>query len=353
MAGQNTRDVERRSLLAGTAVLALPAILRGRTAGAEERTLYVNTWGGSWTEAEQLAFYRPFTEKTGIRIKTVEPVSFAKLKAQVQSGNYEWDASNAGVVEYSQAVRENLLEPTDFSIVQKDALPPEVIGTHGVGGVVLATTLVYRKDRFPTSGPQSWVDFWDVKKFPGNRSLYDRSFDNLAFALLADGVPKDKLFPFDLDRAFRKLNEIKPHIKVWWTQGSQSQQLLKDGEVDMIAMWNARAQEMIDRGDPFQIVWNQAENYKGYWFVPRGTPRAKLAWQFLNFVATAKPQADFCNRLPYGPTNPKAFDYISAETRAKMPTSPEHRELTFEPDAAWLAPVLPAIKERWTQWMTS
>ena len=35
-------------------------------------------------------------------------------------------------------------------------------------------------------------------------------------ALVADGVPKDKLYPLDLDRAFKKLDEIKPHIKVWW-----------------------------------------------------------------------------------------------------------------------------------------
>ena len=66
----------------------------------------------------------------------------------------------------------------------------------------------------------------------------------LQFALVADGVPLDKVFPIDVDRAFKKLEQIKPHIKVWWTQGNQSQQLMRDGEVDMMVMWNARASEL-------------------------------------------------------------------------------------------------------------
>ncbi len=338
--------------LAGAAVGVAPAILRGAARAADD-VLYVNTWGGSWTEAEDVAFYKPFTAKTGIKIRTVAPVSFAKLKAQVQSRSYEWDCSNAGIVEYEQAVHEDLLEPVDLGVIDRAAIPAENIASHGIAAFTLATCLVWRKDKFPNGGPRSWADFWDVEKFPGARSLFDRSFTNLAFALLADGVPADKLYPLDVERAFKKLDRIKPHIKVWWQQGNQSQQLIRDGEVDMIAMWNARAQELIDRGAPLEIVWNGAENYGGYWFVPKGSPRAKLAWKFLEFTAQAKPQADFANRLPYGPSNPRAFEYISAETAAKMPTAPEHLKLGVRPDAQWLAPRLPAIRERWAQWIAS
>jgi hypothetical protein len=44
---------------------------------------------------------------------------------------------------------------------------------------------------------------------------------------------------------------------------------------------------MIDRGAPLKIVWNGAENYGGYWYSPKGTPRAKLAFRFLEFVSPA------------------------------------------------------------------
>ena len=65
-----------------------------RTAHAQTRTLFVNTWGGSWTAAEEAAYFKPFTEATGIRIRTVAPVSYAKLKAQVAAKSYEWDMTS-------------------------------------------------------------------------------------------------------------------------------------------------------------------------------------------------------------------------------------------------------------------
>ena len=172
---------------------------------------------------------------------------FAKLKAQVQTRNYEWNVINLGDVEYGQAVLEGLLEKVDKTAAKTDQLPPHMVREYGITSYSLGTNLVYRKDKFPNGGPQSWADFWDVKKFPGPRCMYDRSFTCLAFALLADGVPADKLYPMDIDRAFRKMSELKPHIKVWWREGSQSQQLIRDGEVDMIAMWSARAVDLIER----------------------------------------------------------------------------------------------------------
>jgi len=348
--------LSRRRLLtaaAGTTAIAALGGTLARPAIAQQRVVYVNTWGGSWTAAEDAAYFKPFTQATGIQVRTVAPVSFAKLKAQVQSGQYEWDASGLGIVEYSQAVHENLLEPVDFSVIDRATVPPQNLKPHGISSVTLSTCLVYRKDKFPNGGPQSWADFWDVKKFPGNRCLYDRSFTTLAFALLADGVPADKLYPLDIDRAFKKLDEIKKHIKVWWSQGAQSQQLIQDGEVDMIAMWNARAQELIDRGAPLEIVWTGAENYTSFRFVPKGNPRAKLAWEYLKFISEPKQEAAFCSILPYGPNNPKSFDYLTPEVAAKLPTRPDRVKVAHQPDAEWLGPRLAGIRERFAQWLAT
>ena len=37
---------------------------------------------------------------------------------------------------------------------------------------------------------------------------------------MADGVPWDKVYPMDIDRAFKSLDRIKPHVDVWWTSGA-------------------------------------------------------------------------------------------------------------------------------------
>ena len=54
------------------------------------------------------------------------------------------------------------------------------------------------------------MDYWDAKKFPGPRGMYNAPTYILEFALIADGVPKDKLYPLDVPRAFKSLDRIKP-----------------------------------------------------------------------------------------------------------------------------------------------
>jgi putative spermidine/putrescine transport system substrate-binding protein len=330
--------------------LGAPALVRA--AAAPAKTVYVSSYGGVWETSWKKAFFDPFTAQTGIAIKTVPGVSFAKLKAEVQTGNYQFDLMNLGDSEFAQAVHDNLLEKVDKAAARTDQLPASQVREYGIVSYSLGTNIVYRKDKFPHGGPQSWADFWDVKKFPGPRSLFDRSFTCLAFALLADGVPKDKLYPMDIDRAFRKMDEIKPHVKVWWRDGAQSQELIRDAEVDMISMWSARAIDLIKDKVPLELVWNQAELYWSNLIVPRGDPNATATWQFVNFVAQAKPQANFAMLLPYGPANPGARALLP-EARLKLtPAWPGNEKVMFEHDTAWLAPRLAKIRERWTQWLT-
>ena len=342
----------RRALALGAGgALATPLVSRG--ASAQGRTVYVNSYGGVWETSWKKAFFDPFTAQTGIAVKTVPGVVFAKLKAQVQTGNYEYDLVNLGDSEFAQAIHDGLVEKLDKAAARADQLPASQIRDYSLVSYSLGTNIVYRKDKFPNGGPQSWADFWDMKKFPGPRCLFDRSFSCLAFALLADGVPKDKLYPMDLDRAFRKMDEIKPHIKTWWREGSQSQQLIRDGEVDMIAMWSARAIDLIDDKVPLEIVWNGAEIYYANLLVPKGDPNAKAAWEFCNFVAQAKPQANFAMLLPYGPANPAARALMPEARLKQTPAWPENEKVAFKHDADWIAPRLAQLRERWTQWLTT
>ena len=59
------------------------------------------------------------------------PVSYAKLKAQVQSGNYEWDITATNQTDWLRAEREGFVEPIDWTIVQKDKLFPDAVFANG------------------------------------------------------------------------------------------------------------------------------------------------------------------------------------------------------------------------------
>ena len=105
--------ISRRTFInVGTAatatVLAAPYV--SNKARAKSKTLYINTWGGSWGKAEAKAYYVPFEKATGITVKPVTPFSLAKLKAQVRTGNYQFSVAGMGRSSSISALKENLLE---------------------------------------------------------------------------------------------------------------------------------------------------------------------------------------------------------------------------------------------------
>jgi putative spermidine/putrescine transport system substrate-binding protein len=347
------RLLQRAGAAAATATLG-PPLITGRTI-AQTRTVYVNTWGSSYTAAQDAAFFKPFTAATGIQVRTVTPVSFGKIKAQVQTRSYEFDMTSINSTQWMRAEREGLAEKIDWSVVKRDALPPNavVVNESGITQNILGTALCYRSDKYPDP-PKSWADFWDVKKFPGSRSLCRSDPQrNMIFALQADGVPRDQLYPLDMDRAFRKLDQIKPHIKVWWREGTQSQQLIRDGEVDMMSIWNARASELKQQGVPVEVVWNGAVHSTSSWGVLKGAPNRKLAWELIAFTTQAKPQADFNTRLFYGPINPGAYDLIPSEIAKQLPTYKDNIAVSVKANDEWEADRIVEIEERFNRWLSS
>jgi ABC-type spermidine/putrescine transport system permease subunit I len=89
--------------------------------------------------------------------------------------------------------------------------------------LVWAQVLAYRTDVFGGAVPSGWADFWDAKRFPGDRTLVGAGSGNnpeLEFALLAASVPADKLYPLDLDKAFASYDKIKPDVVKWWETGA-------------------------------------------------------------------------------------------------------------------------------------
>ncbi|SAL73702.1 extracellular solute-binding protein [Caballeronia arvi] len=230
---------------------------------------------------------------------------------------------------------------------------PEAITPNWLGVDVYSTVLAYRADKFKDNGPKSWADFWDVKKFPGRRCLRRSPLDTLEQALLADGVPLDKLYPLDVDRAFKSLDKIKPHINIWWTSGAQAMQAIQSGDVDMISTWNGRAQAAKDGGAPVTIVWNQGLYSIEGWGIPKGTPRADAAKQFVRFCADAKRQALLTRTLAYGPTNKKAFETISKERATLLPTAPDNIRDMKLPSPQWWEANRQKVTERFNSWIIS
>uniref|UniRef100_E1T5E5 Extracellular solute-binding protein family 1 n=1 Tax=Burkholderia sp. (strain CCGE1003) TaxID=640512 RepID=E1T5E5_BURSG len=345
----------RRRVLHGAGALAVAGALP-LAARAQEKQIVVSDPGGPYTTAYREAFYDPFEKATGIKVVSVarESQPVAQFAAMVQTKNYVWDVTTLTLsadIPYLEA--KGLLEPIGLKASDYPDIMPEAITPNWLGVDVYSTVLAYRADRFKDNGPKTWADFWDVKKYPGRRCLRRSPLDTLEQALLADGVPLDKLYPLDVDRAFKSLDRIKPHVNIWWTSGAQAMQAIQSGDVDMISTWNGRAQAAKDAGAPVAIIWNQGLYSIEGWGIPKGTPRAEAAKQFVRFCADAKRQALLTRTLAYGPTNRKAFETIAKERAALLPTAPDNIRDMRLPSPQWWEANRQKVTERFNSWIIS
>jgi putative spermidine/putrescine transport system substrate-binding protein len=350
------KKVSRRAVL-GAAALAAPAIWTGRAFGAEQIT--VADVGGAPALAIRKAFYDPFEKETGIRVVNVahEPDPITQFKLLVDTRSYIWDLCmvTPSMVMYLTKPKE-YLDPLNIAADEVKTLVPGMLTSTWFGFSVFCTILAYRTDKFPpdkfpNGGPQNWADFWNVAKFPGRRGLYKGVSGMLESALMADGVPADKLYPIDMDRAFKMLDRIKPSIKVWWTSGAQNTQLLQSGEVDMTDTWGGRAYAAIDSGAPVKMVWSQGLYSTDGWSIPKGTPRADLARKFVRYCMRAEQQAIYSNTVANAPTNQKAYDFITPERAKVLATSPENIKGLVPANDVWWAENRDKVQERFQDWL--
>jgi len=312
-----------------------------------------NDSGGEMQKAMREAFYSEFEKRHGIRVVTTSPVDVGKLKAMVQSGNVEWTVTEIGPEEAMLAEKEGLLEPLDLKIIDLSDYPKHLHDRKYIMPKgVYSTVMGYRTDAFPAGkGPVTWADFWDVKKFPGPRTLRDSPIDNLEFALLADGVAPDKVYPIDVERAFKKLDQIKPHINVWWKTGAQSAQLLVDKEAVMGSAWNGRYYVALKNGAPLHIEWNQGMIKESAFVIPKGAKDAYWGQKMLALITDAKQQGIYANIITYPGLNLKSMEYVKPELQTFMPTHPTNLPKQVWTDAKWWLDNGKAMEERWSKWI--
>ena len=165
------------------------------------------------------------------------PSSLGKLRALVESGQTSTTLFELGSGIILQAKKLGLIEKIDWDAVKPAAMFPEAKNEYGFGYQYFSTIMAWRKG---AKEPKNFTEFFDTKAFPGKRRLPDFPHYCLPFALQAAGVPIDKLFPLDVDLAFKKLNEIKKDVAVWWKAGAQPPQLMKDNEVQYSICWSGR-----------------------------------------------------------------------------------------------------------------
>ena len=324
--------------------------------GAQAKEISVISFGGANKDAQAKAYYQPFTKESGVNVIAGEyNGEMAKLKAMVETKSVSWDVVEVESSEVTRGCDEGFFEKLDYKIVgKKSELISGAASKCGVGFFVYSTVFAYNSKKV-TTAPTSWTDFWDVKKNPGKRGMRKTAKYTLEAALLADGVAAKDIYsvlatPAGVDRAFKKLDELKPNIQ-WWEAGAQAPQYLISGDVVMSAAYNGRITNARNEGNTdLEIVWNGGLYEMEYWVIPKGTPNKDEAMKFIASTLLPERQVAYSKLIPYGPTRKSANTLVSAELASVLPSSEQNIKKAAAIDPAFWLDHGEELERRFNAW---
>jgi putative spermidine/putrescine transport system substrate-binding protein len=364
-------DITRRTLIrraAGVGALALaPGVLAAcgdeeepAAGGASKasadwpaitsKEVIVAGFGGITYEVRRRILFDQFTDLSGAKVVEA-PWDYGKFVAMLDSSRPEWDMidfdgfSMVGLLDAGAKLAK--LEPW----VRRCDLVDEEYRDYAAGGYAYSVVLGWTDKAGEVGG--SWADLFDTAGLPGKRAFPKSIYaGTLELALLADGVPREQIYPLDFDRAFKKLDTIKDSLLFYDSYG-QGQQFITQGSATMIVTANSRAQQLKDQSG-FDYTFKDAILYPWSAFpMPAKAPHLDAANALIDFLSSPENQAEVARQLHLGPVVSAAFDQLSEEELAQTPNSPAVRETSFTIDTKAAAEQDADYAKKYADWVAS
>ena len=294
----------------------------------------------------------PFERATGATATIDTPPNKAKLKVMVEGGNVVWDVyqDDASFIQKNCGV---LFEKIDTAKLGAAGIDRRFqTNDCGVAAPVGAYVFAYNSDKYKADPPKGWSDFFDVKKYPGKRAVYNSVLTGiLEMALLADGVAADKLYPLDLDRAFRKLDTIRNNIT--WTQSTGAlTEAFVNNQVDLALSFSGRTYNAAKAGAKVAVVPAQQILFWDNWAIPKGSKNKAAAEEYLRFVAQPTQQAKLTELSGYGNANGRADPKIDPLVAEFLPLNGNARATAVFQNMNWWAENLDMVNQRFVAWQS-
>ena len=159
-------------------------------------------------------------------------------------------------------------------------------------------------------------------------------------------MPKNKLYPLDYERAFKKLQEIKPHVVKWWKGGTEAQYLLSSGEVTLIGIVNSRIENLMAQNLPFTYTVNEALVLDFFLGVLKGAPNPKAAMALLAFRFEPAVGAAISELLGQPIPSTSVWECADPSRRERWTTNPGNKKLAVPIDGHYWATKWPGDPKR-------
>ena len=326
------------------------------------------SWTGPYMRSQMLGFVRPYERANNLRVN-VEHYNggIAEIRDQVESANVTWDVVDLTQADSLRACKEGLLENlADIELPDgADGTPAAedfvdgALNDCGVGVIVWATAFAYSDSAFGDNPPESIADFFDTGSFPGPRAIRNDPTVIMEWALMADGVAREDVYPMletddGVERALKVMNNIRSGLEIWET-GRQPVRLLNAGEVVMSSVWaTTGAVASGEDGADFSMIFDGRVIELDLFGIPKGSLYRDEAIEFIRFASSSQSLADMVSYHPNGPTRMSSIALLSDETMALIPNGPAYEDMAFIlSDAEWWADNHARLEEAFRAWLTA
>jgi putative spermidine/putrescine transport system substrate-binding protein len=337
-------------LFMGTAASAV-----GATRSLEGQQIVLYTSGGTQLETTRELVIKPFEDETGAKV-IVDDSCCQRLQAAMQAGEYLGDVL-IGIDRAALLARDNLgyfVHDPRLEKIARDLGSPEPLPSSAM--MILNTysyVIAARDSTVPL--PKSWEEFWDSTRFPGSRGI-NRTVPQvqLEAALLADGVPKDQLYPLDIDRALKKLSALRETTKLTLNaSGADQINNLGTGETTYALVYSNRA--YLAKRDGIGINFSFSDGFieGNGGALLKGSRNIDGAVALLAYHMRPEVLARFAERTGMAPAYPAAAELIAPEFRPLMATTPENMKLQHLLNDDYWQKNLSVISERWIGWIAN
>ncbi|HEV7249590.1 MAG TPA: ABC transporter substrate-binding protein [Shinella sp.] len=351
-------NVSRRAVLgagvAGASLLAMPAVLR-----AQDKSLKVGVYGGYFKDSFDKNIFADFTKETGIAVESVaEPTGEAwlvQLEQAAKAGQAPADVSMMSQVAMLKGQTTELWAPLDTAKIPNAAnLIDHFVNKYpdgriaGIGAVAWYITLVTNTDVFKEA-PTSWNALWDPANADklGLLALVSNSFLLEVTAKTHFGGTNALDTEEGLLKAFEKLAEVKPNVRLWYRDEAQFEQSLKSGEIPMGQYYHDVTGLAAADGQPVRSTFPKEGGImdSGCWALSRASEKVEEAHTFINYMSQPKIQAILSRKVGTAPTVKRDLIDLTAEEFAAVssdiePIIPRYDLYTTKAD--WL-------NQKWTE----
>ncbi|MEU5877033.1 extracellular solute-binding protein [Spirillospora sp. NPDC047279] len=312
---------------------ASPSGVNAKWPRLRARQVVLAGFGGETYRVRQQEQFAPFTKLAGARVVEA-PWDYGKFVSMVAAPSPEWDMIDFDGFSVAALVQQGKAPGKLADWVRRCDLVDAAYRDYAGGSYAYSVVMGWSTKLGAT--PRGWADFFDLKRFPGKRAFPKSIYaGTMELALLADGVPKDKIYPLDFDRALAKLDTIKSSL-IFYDSYAQGQQYMAQGSASMIATANSRVIQLKNSGRGVDWTYQDAILYPwGAFGLTRHAPNADAANALIDFMSTPESQAAVARKLYLGPTVSKAFESLTPTERALQPSAPENvaKQLSVNVDA--------------------